>query len=109
MRLKAGVELRNRNGELSTPMALGIQIVESAYNACGVGYCLSTSIMDGKHGKGSRHTFGDAVDFRTHHIARNKLAPLMEKLREYLGGDFDVVLEHVGEPNEHLHVEYDPK
>ncbi len=101
--------LRNRNGELSTPMALGMQIVESAYNASGVGYCLATSIMDGVHGKGSRHYWGDAVDFRTRHIARQKLTELTDRCREYLGAGFDVVLEDVDGPQEHLHVEYDPK
>jgi len=109
MRLKAGVKLRSRNGSISQPMVLGIKIIESAYNSCGVGYCMATSIMDGVHGKASRHYWGDAVDFRTKHIARGKLSQLEDRCREYLGADFDVILESIDSDNEHLHVEYDPK
>ena len=104
MRLKAGVKLRSRNGSISQPMVLGCQIVESAYNACGVGYCMATSIMDGVHGKASRHYWGDAVDFRTRHIPEGKLSELTARCKEYLGDDFDAVME-----SDHLHVEYDPK
>lgn len=106
--------MRTRNGELSVPMSQGMGTVEGVFVTAGF-YCLATSIMDGTHGKGSRHPWGDACDFRTKHAytglpdRRQRIDALVEECREHLGDDFDVVLEGFGTANEHLHVEHDPK
>ena len=69
-----------------------------------------TSIIDGAHGKWSRHYYLAAVDYRSKDFP--DLAT-KEKWRDAmqaeLGPQYDEILEHVGKPNEHFHVEFDPK
>ena len=69
-----------------------------------------TSCFDGKHGRHSRHYNLAALDFRSKDFpdlaTKNEWLAAM---RTELGPDFDVILEAVGTPNEHFHVEADPK
>lgn len=71
--------------------------------------CIVTSGADSTHKPGSLHYKGRALDFRTKHIPAEQRKLVLRDLQEELGEDFDVLLEGVGKPNEHLHVEYDPK
>ena len=57
-----------------------------------------TSIREGNHSHGSLHYEGDAFDIRP-----NPRFPV-DKIREILGPDYDVISE-----GGHIHVEYDPK
>lgn len=73
-----------------------------------------TSVMDSKHGRGSEHYKGLAWDGRTKDPVTQ--APLLsdlhaavDELKKRLGADYDVELELEGTPDEHVHVEYDPK
>lgn len=68
-----------------------------------------TSGNDGRHMPGSKHGTGDALDIRTKHLTRQERLNFIEFLGDRLGPDYDVVLEHLGRPNEHLHVERDRK
>ena len=70
--------------------------------------CTITSANDSKHSEKSLHYNGCALDFRTKDYAGDKQA-LRDRIKAALGPDFDVVLEALGEDNEHIHVEYDPK
>ncbi len=60
------------------------------------------------------HPVVRAVDIRTHNILAHGdergpvLWQLRDKLKERLGKDFDVKLESLGFPQEHIHIEYDP-
>jgi len=73
-----------------------------------------TSVNDGTHGKKSLHAIGHAVDIRVHGLDEQ----LEESLEDFgltiwdcLGGpvgQYDVVMEHLGTPNAHLHIEYQP-
>ena len=104
MILKAGVRLK----DLQPQMVLAAMVVDEIY---GDTECVITSANDGKHGGGekpSKHFQGCALDFRTHNYSNNK-GELRDRIKAALGQDFDVVLEAEGTPNEHLHVEYDPK
>jgi hypothetical protein len=67
-----------------------------------------TSVVDGKHKTGSLHPKGLAFDFscRSWGPMRGKI---FSSLRNSLGKDFDVLHEDPDGPNEHGHVEYDPK
>ncbi len=70
---------------------------------------------EGKHGPGTLHPKGRALDFRTKDlfpadiVRGEKLAQLRLAIALNLGTDFDVVLEDACGANEHLHVEYDPR
>ena len=72
--------------------------------------CVVTSVCDSRHSHGSLHFSGGAVDFRTKHLHPNevKLA-VSDDCKRALGREFDVIIEHLGKPNEHLHVEWQPK
>lgn len=61
-----------------------------------------TSIRDGTHGYASFHPSGRAFDLRL--PVNVNFKQFVERLKKYLGNDFDVVLE-----NDHIHTEYDPK
>ena len=105
MRFKHGVKL----ADLKPQMALGAVVVRDVYAALDPNCsCTMTSANDSKHGDGSLHYYGKALDFRTHDFSGDK-ARLRAEVKDALGPDFDVVLEGVGTPNEHLHVEWDPK
>lgn len=74
-----------------------------------------TSGIDGVHGRGSLHTDDPerddkpALDFRTRHApTRAAKLRIYRRIKKHLSPAFDVVLEFLERPNEHLHVEYDP-
>ena len=71
--------------------------------------CILTSACDGEHGRKSAHNTGRAADYRTRHLSAGEKSVLLETVRQALGDEFDVLLEAVSTPNEHLHVEFDPK
>lgn len=66
--------------------------------------------MDGVHSANSLHYALRAVDVRTHNFpdVQSKHEFILS-LQAELGKDYDLVLEDLGTPNEHLHVEFDPK
>lgn len=103
MKLKAGIKL----GGLVPQMALGAFIVAEVYYGHGAS-CTVTSANDSKHGTDSLHYQGRALDFRTKDFAGDKQA-LLAELKEALGENYDVVLEDADGPNQHIHVEYQPK
>jgi hypothetical protein len=82
---------------------LAILIAYSVYQRHGKN-CVITSIVDGKHSRGSIHYAGYAFDLRTRHLTEEELGAIALDLQEALGQDYDVVIE----PN-HIHVEYQPK
>lgn len=105
MKLKPGVRLKG----LSPQMVLAAMVVDDLYKKRGL-ECVITSGNDSKHMLGSLHYSGNALDFRTHYQELNHLEiDLRDEIRECLGPDFDVVLEGVGTPGEHIHLEYDVK
>ena len=95
--IKSGVDLRG----LTPQMAIAYTIACRCY---GQYDCVITSASDGKHGPNSLHYNGQALDLRTRHINGQGLQLVVDKLKEALGSQFDVVLE-----SDHIHLEYDPK
>lgn len=69
-----------------------------------------TSCMDSTHGEDSLHYALRAADVRTKNFpsVESKEA-FVRALQRELGPQFDVILEQLGRPNEHVHVEFDPK
>lgn len=102
-----------RLAELRPQMAFACQVIEYVYERYAQWTQIDskelvvTSANDSKHGKASLHYQGCALDFRTNNIANPKEVTSEIKFR--LGGDFDVIFEGEGTPNQHIHVEYDPK
>jgi hypothetical protein len=105
MQLKPGVRL----GRMQPHVVLIIVAVNDIFWSLGL-ECVITSIDDSVHSANSLHYKGLAIDFRTHYAQLNgKEQELCNSVKHALGPEFDVVLEGLGTPNEHLHVEYDPK
>lgn len=87
-----------------------VAAVVNAANEMGLSeMMLVTSGNDSKHKDGSKHFTDEALDFRTKHLDGNKKFRLADAVKKRLGEDYDVILEDVDGPNEHLHVEYDRK
>ena len=59
---------------------------------------------DSKHGRGSLHFVGLALDLSTRDMKPTDLGPATIALKEALGDDYDVVLE-----SNHWHIEFQPK
>lgn len=82
--------------------------VINAANVLDLPDMLVTSGNDSAHMKGSKHYEDAALDFRTHHLTDEQKQGLKAVVKARLGSAYDVILESLGTPNEHLHVEHDP-
>lgn len=82
--------------------------VVNAANALDLPDMLITSGNDSTHMVGSKHYTDEALDFRIHHLTAEQQQALKAVVKARLGADYDVILESLGTPNSHLHVEYDP-
>lgn len=114
MRLKQGVSLEG----IVPQIVFAAFVADECYKRRGL-ECVITSANDGTHSPNSLHhskrgKYSDglcrAIDLRTHYVELNGLEiGLVNELKDRLGPDFDVVLEGVATPNEHIHLEWDPK
>lgn len=68
-----------------------------------------TAVLDGLHKEGSLHPLGKAVDIRSHVYSKELIAKILQKFTERHRNEFDLLWEDAGLPNEHFHLEYDPK
>ena len=100
--LKPGVRLLGIRPELVVAIIVARDIW-SKHNAPFV----ITSCVDGTHTRASKHYTGCAVDLRTHGLTNP--AGAVRDLQTALGLDFDVIHEGPGTPQEHIHLEWDPK
>jgi hypothetical protein len=98
-KLKPGVRLTGIRPEI----LFAVMAAERAYNRAGHELVV-TSCVDSKHGRGSLHYSGAAVDLRTRDVPSDAMQGIVTEIRESLGPDFDVILE-----SDHLHAEYHPK
>lgn len=94
----------NFNG-LCGAMVMAAGRIERIYAGYG-SELVVTSANDSTHKTGSRHYFGAALDFRTHHLDPLKKAEAVAMAKRALGPTFLVDLEDPGLPNEHLHVQF---
>lgn len=69
--------------------------------------CVVTSMCDGRHRWDSFHYTCMAADLRTKNLEDHEKDEAVDALRERLGDAWDVLLEHRGEVNEHIHMEWD--
>lgn len=112
IKIKDGVKLKF----VVPQMAIALSVVDGILNQF-TPNTIITSANDLTHMKGSLHYAGQAFDFRTHDIVllskyrdrTEMLEDLKRTVKENLGGEFDVLIEDASGPNEHMHVEWDPK
>lgn len=113
LRLKDGVKLDGIDLEVFAEILLALRDVAMDMKLSEV---VITSALDGKHSEGSLHPKGKALDIRTKNLkdrrAKKRFKDLMAEvlnLDAFVPGQYDVILEDLGGPNEHLHCEYDPR
>lgn len=94
---------------LRPEMILAVIAVESAYASHGIANCIITHAIDGTHSVGSEHYAGAALDFRMHNVPSVQRERLVQDIKEALGADYFVLWEAKGTPNEHLHIEFNPR
>lgn len=107
MILKTGVSTRGIGPEL----LLALFICEQIYALTGTNMVI-TSLNDGRHSMKSKHWLGHAADLRTHNLPqRVDKQDIVRDIKKALGNskDYDVILESIDTPNEHIHIEFDPK
>lgn len=105
LRFKDGVLWTGTKMEIVT----AILRVWELFNELNIPELTVTSLRDGHHMTGSLHPHGEAVDIRTHGLGTDLPPVLIQKIKTILGPGYDVILESRGTPNEHIHVEWDPK
>lgn len=104
-KFKRGVTFNGVQPECVMGIMVATHVMESLGHTCTV-----TSIMDGKHLSNSLHYAGLAFDLRTwandsgEQLPDEKKQLIARSLRQYLGADWDVVVEST-----HIHCEFDPK
>ena len=98
--IKSGVDVRGIQPEI----LLAIQEAREVYRDLCNAHLIITSLLDGKHMKGSKHYDGLAVDLRIRHLHEPDRARVAEAINRALGPQYDVVLE-----SDHIHIELDVK
>ena len=88
-------------------MAIVHSEVKSIFANYGYG-CVITSGVDSHAGKLSLHNEGLALDYRTKHIPDDVCNRMVNEIKTALPC-CDIGLHSRSTPNEHLHVEFDPK
>jgi hypothetical protein len=84
-------------------------LANAASRVQGVGEAWVTSAMDSTHSTDSLHYALRAIDIRTHNLTDTQIVDLVAQLKLEFGRDADVIYEHAGTPNAHIHLEWDPK
>lgn len=96
-------------GCIKPPMLVALMVCEALFNEVDADVWV-TSCCDGVHKRASKHYDGFAVDLRTKHLRDTTIVEdLVLRLKSHLGSQYDVILEDRLSPNEHIHVEFDPK
>lgn len=104
IRLKEGVSLRL----LVPQMSIATHVVDGVMSIHGFDTVI-TSGNDSTHASGSLHYAGKALDYRTKHVDPSLKMAIVQDIKARLGAEFDVVFEHPGGEQEHVHVEWQPR
>jgi len=104
MKFKQGVKIFGARSEL----VFAALVVDSAYRQYNE-EAVITSVTEGKHSYGSFHKNGLAMDVRTKGIEDKKKRAIFREIKASLTDEFDVILESLGQPQEHIHIECQPK
>lgn len=104
--LKGGVRL----DELTPQIVLGITNFAFILQSLDIDTVV-TSCKDSKHSRRSLHYTGRAVDLRSRTLTEDQKDFVLDKMWKSMAqdvGNYDFLLEHRNQPNEHFHLEYDP-
>lgn len=102
---KSNVKVKEVDPRILSAMAVAAHVW---FEMAGIVNFVVTSVNDSAHRAGSYHYSGRAFDGRTHNLPNGREREVCDALQERLGGEFRVLLEAVGTPNEHVHCELRP-
>jgi hypothetical protein len=104
LKIKPGVQMYGIQPEATVVMFIAAETYDNYHYDCVV-----TSIVGKKHGQYSLHPPGFALDLRTKHLEGEGVKrSIVSALKDSLPF-CDVVLEHLDQEQEHIHIEFDPK
>jgi hypothetical protein len=105
LKFKQGVRVGRGPGP---QLLLALTVANEVYAEHGAD-CIVTSLDDGEHHSRSRHYLGDAVDLRVKHLSSANADEIFDELYHRLlplGPEFLVLREFRGEPQDHIHIQY---
>ena len=99
--IKAGANISGLRSE----MVIAWDIADQVYASFHYDDCVLTEGTGGKHGTGSLHYVGLAIDLRIWGFKTKDIQEqVCKELRKRLGPQYDAVLE-----SDHIHIEFQPK
>lgn len=102
LRFKPGVNPAGAHPMLVSALATAADVYRKVGTPCWV-----TSMCDGIHQSNSFHYMLMAADLRTKNLRPDQKDDVVAALRLRLGEGWDIVLEHRGHTQEHIHMEWD--
>ena len=84
-------------------------VINAANEVSIAGDVTVTSGSDPGHMPGSKHYTNEALDIRSKTVPTAQKRQWLAVIKRRLGRDYDCILEYEGKPQEHFHIEYDPK
>lgn len=102
--------LKYKAGVVVSRQAIIAAAVINAANVLGIKKDITvTSGNDSKHKSDSKHYTNEALDIRTKNLTANEKHALHTAVQARLGKHYQVFLEFEHGPQEHLHIEFDPR
>ena len=94
---------------LQPEILIGLRVLEDVLDKYGYDTVI-TEATGGSHMEESLHYKGLALDIRSKHIVlKDTKTKIMLEVKLALQDDYDFLLENPNSPNEHFHLEFDPK
>jgi len=107
IRFKPGVSVDLAHDRMLDGLAYLSRLIEATMR---VTHITVTSWSDGVHKVGSLHGVGAAVDVRCKIYKPEQVETVVRAFKAWdVKREYDLIWESKGQPNEHLHLEYDPK
>jgi len=104
IQIKQGASIRGLTPQMTIALFIATAIFESHSLDC-----VLTEGTGSKHGRGSLHYVGLAIDLRIKHSPESLWGLIKTEIESALGAEFDVVLETSIKGSEHIHIEFQPK
>jgi len=105
IKIKKSAKLQGLRPEI----VIGLMVADDAFANWGYD-CVVTEGTGSKHGRGSLHYVGLAVDIRMNNIHGIDRSKIVARIKENLNSQYDVILEEFSNlTNDHLHIEFQPK